>query len=148
MRSVVDRVVLVVGGNGGVGAATAAAFATAGATVAVTYRRRWPRRRRNGGAQGRTGRPRIRRLSKPTFADTASLKTLRGELEQHFGRIDILVHASGFTKAVPHADLDALDDAFIDRMFAVKLAGAVRHDARTDAASEGKRRRASSVHFL
>jgi len=122
MRSVVDRVVLVVGGNGGVGAATAAAFATAGATVAVTYR--------GGGrdaAETAALKAELEGRGYAAFeadvADTASLKTLRGELEQHFGRIDILVHASGFTKAVPHADLDALDDAFIDRMFAVNWRG-------------------------
>ena len=35
----------------------------------------------------------------------------------------MLVNAAGFTKPVPHADLDALDDALIDRMFAVNWRG-------------------------
>ena len=35
----------------------------------------------------------------------------------------MLVNAAGFTKPVPHADLDALDDALIDRMFEVNWRG-------------------------
>jgi 3-oxoacyl-[acyl-carrier protein] reductase len=34
-----------------------------------------------------------------------------------------LVNAAGFTKPVPHADLDALDDDLIDRMFEVNWRG-------------------------
>ena len=35
----------------------------------------------------------------------------------------MLVNAAGFTKLVPHADLDALDDDLIDMMFAVNWRG-------------------------
>jgi 3-oxoacyl-[acyl-carrier protein] reductase len=35
----------------------------------------------------------------------------------------VLVNTAGFTKPVPHADLDALDDELIDRMFAVNWRG-------------------------
>jgi NAD(P)-dependent dehydrogenase (short-subunit alcohol dehydrogenase family) len=51
------------------------------------------------------------------------LKALRGEIEGRFGRLDVMVNAAGFTKPVPHADLDALDDDLIDRMFAVNWRG-------------------------
>ncbi len=37
--------------------------------------------------------------------------------------LHILVNSAGFTKPVPHADLDALDDALIERMFAVNWRG-------------------------
>jgi 3-oxoacyl-[acyl-carrier protein] reductase len=37
--------------------------------------------------------------------------------------VDILINAAGFTKPVPHADLDALDDELIDRMFQVNWRG-------------------------
>ncbi|WP_163364040.1 SDR family NAD(P)-dependent oxidoreductase, partial [Klebsiella aerogenes] len=40
-----------------------------------------------------------------------------------YGRADILVNSAGFTKPVPAGDLDALDDAFIDRMFQVNWRG-------------------------
>jgi 3-oxoacyl-[acyl-carrier protein] reductase len=37
--------------------------------------------------------------------------------------VDVLVNSAGFTKPIPHADLDALDDDFIDRMFEVNWRG-------------------------
>ncbi|TKT69869.1 SDR family oxidoreductase [Aquamicrobium sp. LC103] len=122
MRSVAGKIALVVGGNGGVGAATAATLAQAGTTVAVTFRR-GERDDREAAALRAGLEGRGYAAFEADVTDTASLKTLRGELEQRFGRVDILVHASGFTKAVPHADLDALDDDFIDRMFAVNWRG-------------------------
>ena len=122
MRSVAGRIVLVVGGNGGIGAATAAAFARAGATVAVTFRR-GERNADEIAALKAELEGRGYAAFEADVADTASLRTLRGELEARFDRIDTLVHASGFTKPIPHADLDALDDDFIDRMFAVNWRG-------------------------
>ena len=49
----------------------------------------------------------------------ALAETLRARL----GRADILVNAAGFTKPIPAADLDALDDEFIDQMFRVNWRG-------------------------
>ncbi len=48
---------------------------------------------------------------------------LREQIEARYGRLDILVNAAGFTKPVPHADLEALDDELIDRMFQVNWRG-------------------------
>lgn len=122
MHSAEDKIVLIIGGNGGVGAATAAAFAKAGATVAVTWRRG---ERDDASASALQGELEARGYAafEADVADTASLKALREAVGGRFGRIDVLVHASGFTKAIPHADLDALDDEFIDRMFAVNWRG-------------------------
>lgn len=122
MQSVEDKIVLIIGGNGGVGAATAAAFATAGATVAVTWRR-GDRDEASASALQDKLAAKGYAAFEADVADTASLKALRESISERFGRIDVLVHASGFTKAIPHADLDALDDAFIDQMFAVNWRG-------------------------
>jgi 3-oxoacyl-[acyl-carrier protein] reductase len=54
---------------------------------------------------------------------TSSLVALREAIEARYGRLDILVNTAGFTKPVPHADLDALDDELIDRMFQVNWRG-------------------------
>jgi NAD(P)-dependent dehydrogenase (short-subunit alcohol dehydrogenase family) len=56
-------------------------------------------------------------------ADTASLVALREKLQARYGRLDILINAAGFTKPVPHADLDALTDELIDRMLQVNWRG-------------------------
>ena len=45
------------------------------------------------------------------------------EVRAAYGRCDILVNSAGFTKPVPHADLDALDDALIDSVLIANLRG-------------------------
>ncbi len=56
-------------------------------------------------------------------ADTGTLLALRERSRSGTDRLDMLVNAAGFTKPVPHHDLDALDDALIDRMFEVNWRG-------------------------
>jgi 3-oxoacyl-[acyl-carrier protein] reductase len=120
--SLQDKVVLIVGGSGGIGAATARRFAEGGATVVITYR-------------AGSGKEAAVQALLDTFAgkghsafaadvaDTATLTALRDAIASRYGRLDVLVNTAGFTKPVPHADLDALDDELIDRMFQVNWRG-------------------------
>ncbi len=115
------KIALVTGGTGGIGAATARQLAGAGATVAITHTAR------------SAGKAQAVLASLPgsghaafaaDVADTASLLALRDAVAARYGgALHILVNTAGFTRAVPHADLDALDDAFIDRMFEVNWRG-------------------------
>jgi NAD(P)-dependent dehydrogenase (short-subunit alcohol dehydrogenase family) len=120
-RSLGGKVALIIGGTGAIGAATARMLAEAGAQVAVTHRAT------ESGVDA--GRKLVAELGKggaafpADVADTASLIALRDAIEARYGRLDILVNAAGFTKPVPHADLDALTDDLIDRMFAVNWRG-------------------------
>jgi 3-oxoacyl-[acyl-carrier protein] reductase len=43
---------------------------------------------------------------------------------ERYGRLDILVNNAGFTRFIDHADLDALDDDLIDRIFQTNWRGA------------------------
>ena len=45
------------------------------------------------------------------------------EVRGAFGRADILVNSAGFTKPVPHGNLEALDDALLDRMLIANVRG-------------------------
>ena len=45
-------------------------------------------------------------------------------IAEKYGRLDILVNNAGVTKAVPHADMAALDDDTIDQIFRVNWRGA------------------------
>jgi 3-oxoacyl-[acyl-carrier protein] reductase len=114
--SLEGKVALVIGGAGGIGQAAGRMLAEAGARVALTHR------------PGKTAHPEALPGSghgafAADVADTASLLVLRDALKARYGRLDILVNTAGFTKPVPHADLDALDDELIDRMFQVNWRG-------------------------
>lgn len=116
------RVAVIIGASGGIGSATARAFADAGATVVATWRSD------QAGAEtlveSLAGGPARRHLALPAAVEeTATLVALAATVEQRFGRADVLVNSSGFTRAIPHGDLDALDDALIDRIFAVNWRG-------------------------
>jgi 3-oxoacyl-[acyl-carrier protein] reductase len=117
-----DKVALVLGGAGGIGSATCALLAGEGARVVMTHRP-------TAEAQAAAGQ-KLAALSgaghaalPADVADTASLLALRDQIASRFGRLDILVNSAGFTKAVPHGDLDALTDDLIDRMFQVNWRG-------------------------
>jgi 3-oxoacyl-[acyl-carrier protein] reductase len=121
-KTLESKVALVVGGSGGIGAATGRLLAQAGAQVAVTYRP-------DGRGEAITADlvralPGREHLALPAdVSNTQSLIALRDVISQKCGRLHILVNAAGFTKPVPHADLDALNDDVIDRMFQVNWRG-------------------------
>jgi 3-oxoacyl-[acyl-carrier protein] reductase len=91
-------------------------FAEAGARVALTHR---PGKAADVSALPGEGHAAF----SADVADTKSLLALRDTLKERYGRLDILVNTAGFTKPVPHADLEALDDDLIDRMFQVNWRG-------------------------
>ncbi|OYX14205.1 MAG: short-chain dehydrogenase [Rhizobiales bacterium 32-66-8] len=113
------RICLVVGGSGGIGSATAERLAALGGTVIVTYAAR------EAAAQALVARlPGSGHSAEPAqVEDSATLVALAARVRERHGVLHILVNAAGFTRPVPHADLDALDDALIDRMFAVNWRG-------------------------
>jgi 3-oxoacyl-[acyl-carrier protein] reductase len=121
-QSMNGKVVLVVGGAGSIGAVAASRFAELGARVAISHR--------DVPEEAAAALKVVQSLPGESHAaliadvsQTATLKALRAEIERRFGRLDVLVNAAGFTKPVPHADLEALDDELIDRMFAVNWRG-------------------------
>jgi 3-oxoacyl-[acyl-carrier protein] reductase len=120
-HSLEGRLALVVGGSGGIGAASARLLAGAGARVVVTH----TDRSAEAAASLARSLPGAGHLALPAdVADSASLLALRDAVRAQCGEaLHVLVNAAGFTKPVPHADLDALDDALIDRMFAVNWRG-------------------------
>jgi 3-oxoacyl-[acyl-carrier protein] reductase len=116
------KAALVIGGAGGIGAASAKLFAEAGVKIAVTHR--------PGKEAADRAAPLVKALAgkghiaiTADVADTKTLIAARDGIERAFGRLDILVNSAGFTKPIPHGDLEALDDEFIDRMFAVNWRG-------------------------
>jgi 3-oxoacyl-[acyl-carrier protein] reductase len=121
LNSLNGRVVLIIGGSGGIGAATARLFADAGARIVITHTTRSAVSAATL-VESLPGAGHLAFLA--DVADTASLLALRDAVRRSCGEVlHILVNAAGFTRPVPHADLDALDDGLIDRMFAVNWRG-------------------------
>jgi 3-oxoacyl-[acyl-carrier protein] reductase len=56
--------------------------------------------------------------------DSRALAATAAQIERRCGRCDVLINAAGITRFVPHADLDGLDDALFDAIFAVNVRGA------------------------
>ncbi|WP_441230468.1 SDR family NAD(P)-dependent oxidoreductase [Tardiphaga sp. 215_C5_N2_1] len=114
-----NKVAVVIGGSGGIGAAAAQALAAEGARVVVTWRS--GEAAANALLAGLAGEGHLARRA--VIEDSATLTALAGEVERAFGRCDILVNTAGYTKPIPIGDLDALTDEFIDDMFKVNWRG-------------------------
>jgi 3-oxoacyl-[acyl-carrier protein] reductase len=113
------RVALVTGASRGIGAATAQVFAAAGATVILTHRDSSDAAAAVCAALPGTGH----RVIQADSADTAAIDAAAGSIADTEGRLDVLVNNAAWTRAIPHADLAALDDATFDRIYAGNLRG-------------------------
>lgn len=113
------RVVVISGASRGIGAATAYALAQAGTRIVGTYHSD-----RDAAEAVMVALPgkghEARQLE---IEDTGAIAALAEDVARGGGRCDILVNNAGFTRAIPHHDLDALDDTFIDRMFQANWRG-------------------------
>ena len=118
-RPLNGKVAVVTGGSSGIGAASARMLAAAGAKVVVGY---------NKGADRAAAL--IAELSGSDhmamhlpLEDTAQIRKAAAAVRDQFGRADILVNSAGFTRMVPHHDLEALDDDLIDAVLTANVRG-------------------------
>jgi 3-oxoacyl-[acyl-carrier protein] reductase len=110
---------LVTGGSNGIGAATVRMLAAAGARVLIGYNSSEERARKLLAELPGSGHA----ILKIALEDSTSTAAAGKAARETFGRLDILVNSAGFTKPIPHANLDALDDAFMDRMLIANVRG-------------------------
>jgi 3-oxoacyl-[acyl-carrier protein] reductase len=116
-----DRVALVAGGTGTLGIAIARALAAAGAHVGITYLERKDAARETCTAVEALGRKAWSVALDQT--DAAAIPVAVKAAASHFGRLDMLVNNAGWNIAIPFPDLEALDPATWDRLFATNLRG-------------------------
>ena len=116
-----DRVALVAGGTGLLGTAIARALAGAGADIAITYLERSDAARETCAVVEALGRRAWSVALDQTRAEAIApaVEAVKG----HFGKIDILVNNAAWNISIPFPDLEALDAAVWDRLFATNLRG-------------------------
>ena len=115
------RTVVVLGGNSGIGRASALAFAQEGAFVIVTGRDP------DTLAQVQSDLGENGRVFRSDISDIAATKALMQQIKAEYGRIDVLFVNAGIGA---FRMIEAVDEAFYDQMFAINLKGpyfAVKH---------------------
>jgi 3-oxoacyl-[acyl-carrier protein] reductase len=117
--SLAGRVAVVTGASSGIGAASARLFAAAGARVVVGYNKGAERAAAVVAELAGSGHA---ALPLP-LEDSAQIAKAAAAVKDGFGRADILVNSAGFTRMVPHHDLDALDDDLIDQVLTANVRG-------------------------
>ena len=115
------KIVLVTGGATGIGRAIVLALAREGAAVAINYSKSAAEARETARLAEQAG---ARALT--VQADVSREPQVRAMVEQvarELGGLDCLVNNAGWTKRVPHRQLDDLTDEIWDRVLATNLRG-------------------------
>lgn len=113
---------LITGGATGIGAATAEHFARSGFDIALNIRTRKIEAQAVIAACEQAGAS-CRPLAGDVTVDS-DCRRMASEAEAVFGGIDVLVNNAGTTKLAVYNDLDLLDRADFERIFAVNVIGA------------------------
>jgi 3-oxoacyl-[acyl-carrier protein] reductase len=119
MDQLKGKVAVVTGASNGIGAATAKSLAAAGASVVVCYNKGAERAQQvMDGLPGST-----HQVQQIVLEDSATLEKAAGDVRAAYGRCDILINSAGFTKPVPHANLDGMTDDLMDSVLIANVRG-------------------------
>jgi NAD(P)-dependent dehydrogenase (short-subunit alcohol dehydrogenase family) len=121
MSTLNGKVALVTGGAGGIGSGICEVLAEQGATVVIGYNS--SRNEATSLADRLPNRHARHSAHAVPVTDSAALSALARNLDQQYGRLDILVNCHGATRFVPAENLDALDDELIDHVLATNVRG-------------------------
>ena len=114
-----DKVAVITGGSGAIGAASALRLAQAGAKIVVGYNSK--PEQADAVVAGLPGSG--HRAMRIPMLETALIREAASVVEREYGRCDVLVNSAGFTRMVAHGDLEALTDELIDSIFVANVRG-------------------------
>jgi 3-oxoacyl-[acyl-carrier protein] reductase len=115
------RVGLVTGAASGIGRSAAVALARAGFDVAINYSRSEAQAQETESLTRQAGARTL--LVKCDVSDEAAVRAMIAAIGEHFGRLDVLINNAGITASWKPKDLETLDLAEWDRVFAVNVRG-------------------------
>ncbi|MEY4436489.1 MAG: hypothetical protein RL175_1444, partial [Pseudomonadota bacterium] len=116
------KVAVITGGTGAIGLASAQRLAQLGARCILLYNSDTP----EAAAAKAAALPGVGHLTfKASVTDSAALQSVAQQVAVQCGAVHILVNSAGYTKAVPAADLDALNDELIDDILKVNFRGVI-----------------------
>jgi 3-oxoacyl-[acyl-carrier protein] reductase len=119
------RVALVTGGAGGIGGTAVRRLAKAGISgIAINYRKSSKEAEDLAGEIERDGVKAI--AIQADVQNDAQVRGLIGKIEDHFGRLDVLINNAGVTHWVKLSDLEGLTDPIWDEILDVNVKGAFR----------------------
>jgi 3-oxoacyl-[acyl-carrier protein] reductase len=116
-----DKVALVTGGSGDIGAAICEALAAEGCDIALTYLGNTDGADKTAAAV--TARGRLAQAFPLDQRDEASIAAAAAAVMEYFGRCDILVNNAAWNIGIPFRKLDQLDAATWDRVLETNLRG-------------------------
>lgn len=122
MNASTRRVCIVTGSSSGIGAATARLFARNGFDIVVNYSRN-PAPAEVVSEQCRALGAQVLTIQ-ANIADDAQCRELAAQVQDRWGRADVLVNNAGTTKFVAAADLDGLSATDFQDIYAVNVIGA------------------------
>ena len=120
MSKLEGKVSLVTGASRGLGAAIARALAEEGSRVIITHRDSSEGAAQTLDSLAGSGH----RVIQASAIDSDALREAAASVAALEGRLDILVNNAAFTRVIPHADLEALDDATFDLVLMTNVRGA------------------------
>ena len=115
------KVCAITGSSSGIGAASAVLFAQRGWDVCVNYSRE-PEPAEQVAAACRSHGAEVL-IERADVSDDAQCRQMAKRVRERFGRCDVLVNNAGTTKFVDLKDLDGLDAADFQRIYAVNVIG-------------------------
>jgi 3-oxoacyl-[acyl-carrier protein] reductase len=118
-RGLTGKVAVVTGGSSGIGAACASALAAEGARVVVGYHRGRARAEALVAQLPGSGHA----VAAIALDDSAGHDSLAQSLHGDYGKVDLLVNSAGYTRRVPHDDLEQMDPALFNEILSANVGG-------------------------
>ena len=114
-----NKIALVTGGSNGIGLKTAKMLAEKGATVIVGYH--------NGKDRAKkiidTLPEKNHMMFQIKLEEYNTIESLALEIKEKYGKLDIIINSAGFTKPIPHKDIDKLDIETFDQILIANARG-------------------------